>query len=171
MTPKELSLFSDKEQTVLVATEPDRLKAMSEDELDDLLMLVRRARNKYSKLHRRQSSASIDASGKRYAATTSNERTLRKAEIFEDALARVTRALSAAARASRDELKRERLAVARGTAATPGEPTPAGGRPSGASSTTRTGSGSGGRGHVTPKRAASTRARNARSQARRDQRR
>lgn len=169
MKPSELALFSDKEQTILVATEPDRLRAMSEDELDEALMLVRRARNKYSKLHRRQASASVASAGKRYAATTSNERTLRKAEIFEDALARVTRALSAAARATRDELKRERLAAARASAGKPADQRAAGtGRSAGTPSTTRTGRGSGGRDHVTPKRAASTRARNARTQARRD---
>lgn len=169
MNPTELSLFSAKEQTVLVATEPARLAGMSEDDLDDLLMLVRRARNKYSKLHRRQGAASVESAGKRAATRTSNERTLRKAEIFEDALARVTTALSKAARASRDDLKRERLAMARGeqtTARGTGSTTTA--RRAGAARSTRTGSGSGGRGHVTERRAASTRASGARAQARRD---
>ena len=57
MSPTELSLFSEKEQTILVATESPRIAKMSEDELGDLLMLVRRARNKYSTLHRRQAAA------------------------------------------------------------------------------------------------------------------
>lgn len=170
MNPTELSLFSDKEQTILVATEKPRMAEMSEDELGDLLMLVRRARNKYSKLHRRQATSSIETAGKRSAASSSNTRTLRKAEIFEDALARVSTALAAAARVSRDELKQERLAAARGeTSETQGASRKSGsGKPGGTSRTTRTGSGSGGKGHVTGRRAASTRASNARSQAKRD---
>jgi hypothetical protein len=165
MNPRELSLFTAKEQTLLVATERARLDEMSEDELGDLLGLVRRARNKYTGLHRRQSGTSVAGAGKRYAATTSNQRTLRKAEIFEDALSRVAKALSAAARATRDELKRERLDAAR---AAKGAPTPAAGASrSGARSTPSTKrSGT----KVTSRRAASTTASNARNQARRDTR-
>ena len=111
MNPTELySLFSAKEQTLLVATEAARLKDLSEDELDELLTMVRRERNKYSKLYRRQSSASVAAASSRAGTSTSNQRTRRKAEIFEDTLARVSRALSVAARASANELKRERVA-------------------------------------------------------------
>ena len=107
MNPTELySLFSAKEQTLLVATEAARLKDLSEDELDELLTMVRRERNKYSKLYRRQSSASVAAASSRAGTSTSNQRTRRKAEIFEDTLARVSRALSVAARASANELKR-----------------------------------------------------------------
>jgi hypothetical protein len=178
MSPSELSLFSEKEQTILVATESARIAKMSEDELGDLLMLVRRARNKYSTLHRRQAATSIEAAGKRSAASSSNTRTLRKAEIFEDALARVSAALASAARASRDELKKERLAAARGEkAAAPVKSSAkssaktsskSAAKPTGKARTTRTGSGSGGKGHVTERRAGATRATNARSQAKRD---
>ena len=88
MKPTELtSLFSAKEQTLLVATEPLRLAAHTEDELGEILLLVRRARNKYSGLHRRQASATVPAVGRRAATQSTNLRTLRKAEIFEDALA------------------------------------------------------------------------------------
>jgi hypothetical protein len=164
MNPTELSLFSDKEQTLLVATEPKRLKEMSEDELDELLTLVRRARTKYTKLYRRQSSTSVQAAGKRSASGSSNQRTLRKAEIFEDALARVARALSAAARAQRDELKAERIAAARGES---GSPSRTSGRPGTTSGSAQTGKRGG---HVTKRRAASTTATGARNQARRDSR-
>jgi hypothetical protein len=171
-------LFSEKEQTILVATETARISKMSEDELGDLLMLVRRARNKYSTLHRRQAATSIDAARKRAAASSSNTRTLRKAEIFEDALARVSASLASAARASRDELKKERLAAARGekaaastkasTKASVKGPAKTSAQRKGMARTTRTGSGSGGKGHVTERRAGATRATNARSQAKRD---
>jgi len=113
MKPSEISLFSPKEQTLLVATEPTRLEKLDEDELSDLLGRVRRGRNKYSDLHRRQGAKAVRTSGKRYAAETSNERTLRKAEIFEDAISRVARYLSRAARANANELKRERIETAR----------------------------------------------------------
>ena len=94
MNPTELHLFSAKEQTLLVATEPARLAGLSEDDLDELLTLVRRARNKYTKLYRRQSADLVAASSSRRGTSTSNQRTKRKAEIFEDALARVARSLA-----------------------------------------------------------------------------
>jgi hypothetical protein len=73
MNPTELTtLFTAKEQTLLVATEPKRLAEMSEDELGDLLMLVRRARNKYSGLHRRQ--RGVVAGGASGAARTSSSK-------------------------------------------------------------------------------------------------
>ena len=120
MNPTELTtLFSAKEQTLLVATEPDRLAGQTEDQLGELLLLVRRARNKYSGLHRRQASATVSAVGRRAATQSQNLRTLRKAEIFEDALARVARAYSTAARAAASELKSERLALAKSATVTP----------------------------------------------------
>ncbi len=166
MNPTELHLFSAKEQTLLVATEPARLTGLSEDDLDELLTLVRRARNKYTKLYRRQSADLVAASSSRRGTSTSNQRTKRKAEIFEDALARVARSLATAASATAKELKRERLDAARagkGTpaiaqAASPGaaKATPAG--------TSRTAKGP----NTSPSRQASTKAKGARSQAKRD---
>ena len=111
--PTEISLFTAKEQELLVATRTEDLKKMGEDDLADLLLIVRRARNKYSGLHRRQSTATAKSAGKRKAASTSNQRTLRKAEILEDALSRVSLYLSRAARASANECKRERIKAAR----------------------------------------------------------
>jgi hypothetical protein len=113
MKPSEISLFTTKEQTLLVDTEPARLAELSEDELSALLSRVRRGRNKYSDLHRSQGLEAVRSAGQRYAATASNSRTLRKAEIFEDAVSRVARYLSKAARASATVLKDQRLADAR----------------------------------------------------------
>ena len=173
MNPTELSLFSAKEQTILVATEPARLAELDEDELDQLHSLVRRARNKYTKLYRRQGAVQVEAAGKRSATGSSNQRTIRKAEIFEDALARVSRSLSVAARRSADELKRERIALAKASKGVPGlnsrrsTKTAGSGKPAGTPRTTRTGS----KGTVTERRAASTTSANARSQAKRDRKR
>ncbi|MGE0306171.1 MAG: hypothetical protein AB7Q27_10455 [Acidimicrobiia bacterium] len=120
MNPTELhALFSDKEQTLLVATERARLTGLTEDDLDELLTAVRRARNKYTKLYRRQSSDLVAANSSRAGTSTSNQRTKRKAEIFEDALARVASALAAAARATSNTLKQERLAAASAAKGTP----------------------------------------------------
>ena len=91
---------------------------MSEDELGDALLLVRRARNKYSTLHRRQSSATVAEVGRRAATQSQNLRTLRKAEIFEDALARVSRAYANAAKAAAAQIKSERLALAKAATVT-----------------------------------------------------
>lgn len=120
MNPSDLALFTANEQTLLVATEPKRLAAMSLDELGDALTLVRRARDKYSKMHRRQASATVKDVGRRSATQSQNLRTLRKAEVLEDALARVTSAYASATRKSAAALKSERLAMAK--AATPATP-------------------------------------------------
>jgi hypothetical protein len=166
VNPTELHLFSAKEQTLLVATEPARLAELSEDDLDDLLTLVRRARNKYTKLYRRQSADLVAASSSRRGTSTSNQRTKRKAEIFEDALARVARSLAAAASATAKELKRERLDAARAAKGTPAiaqaaSPGAAKATPAG---TSRTAKGP----NTSPSRQASTKAKGARSQAKRD---
>ena len=110
MKSSEISLFTAKEQTLLVDTESKRLAELDEDALADLLTRVRRIRNKYSDLHRRQGASAVKVAGKRSVTSTSNERTTRKAEILEDAVSRVARHLSRAARANANELKRERLA-------------------------------------------------------------
>jgi hypothetical protein len=178
MNPTELALFSAKEQTLLVATEPARLALMSEDELGDALLLIRRARNKYSKLHRRQASATVSEVGRRAATQSQNLRTLRKAEIFEDALARVSRSYAAAAKAAAAELKSERLALAKAATMTPAA-APAASRSttkSTAKSSQTKGRTASGRGVVpasattSPARRSSSKAQGARRQATRDAR-
>jgi hypothetical protein len=167
MNPTELELFSPAEQTLLVQTERTRLAALSEDELDDLLTRVRRARTKYTKLYRRQSADLVAAKSSRAGTATSNQRTKRKAEILEDALARVAAALGAAARATAKELRAERLASARAAKGSPGSQGP------GASTRNPTGTkdGTSPRGRSTSKaRQASRKSSGARNQAKRDSR-
>lgn len=169
VNPTELhTLFSAKEQTLLVATESARLADLSEDELDELLTLVRRARNKYTKLYRRQSADLVVASSSRRGTSTSNQRTKRKAEIFEDALARVARSLAAAASATAKELKRERLDAARAAKGTPAI-AQAGSHGSSAPSPTRAPRKAKGP-NTSRSQRASTKAKGARSQAKRDSR-
>lgn len=115
MKPSIARLLSEKEAALVVSTETGRLESLSEDDLVDLLARVRRARNKYSDLHRRQSAGAVRSAGNRGAAAKSNERTLRKAEVFEDAVSRVARHVAKAARANADHVKEQRLRAA-GTA-------------------------------------------------------
>ncbi len=167
MNPTELhTLFTSGEQTLLVATEPARLTELSEDDLDALLTLVRRARNKYTKLYRRQSADLVASSSSRHGTPTSNQRTKRKAEIFEEALARVARALAAAANATARELKRERLDAARAAKGTPAiaQAGSRGAAPATPAGTSRTAKGP----KTSPSRRASTTAKGARRQAKRD---
>lgn len=157
------------EQTMLVATETKRLAELSEHDLEALLTRVRRARTKYLKLYRRRSADLVVDSSSRAGTPSSNERTLRKAEILEDALARVARALASEARRTARQLKNERLAAA---AAAKGSPVRSEVRPN------DTDRGPGSSGHVEPvrgraaskSRQASRMASGARKQARRDRR-
>jgi hypothetical protein len=165
MNPTELDLFSAAEQTLLVQTDRDRLATMSEDELDDLFARVRRARTKYTKLYRRQSADLVAAKSTRAGTSTSNQRTKRKAEILEDALARVAAALGAAARATAKELKAERLAAASAAKGSPRSQGSAGSTPTPPSASDSKAP----RGRSTTKaRQASRKSSGARSQAKRD---
>lgn len=98
----------------LLIRETDRsaLAELSEDELLELHNRVRRARSKYVKNYRRGASARVPAAGGRGKAHAQNARDRDRAEVFEDALARVSAALSTAARHSAAELKAERMAAA-----------------------------------------------------------
>jgi hypothetical protein len=156
------------ETELIEATKPQNLSGLDEDELGDLHDRVRRASRKYRKLHRRQASGQVRSDRSRGAAAAKNTRSAVKAEAFEDALARVSRALAKAAKTSADELKAERLA-----AASKSKSGPAATRPAAAGSTGSAGKGRKPRARKTPasvKRTASTRASGARRQAKRDSR-
>ena len=118
MNKAMLSLLSEPEVLLVRDTEPTALALLDEDAAGDLLLRVRRARNKYSTNYRRQSSQRVVAKGSRGAARGSSNKTAMKAEIFEDALARVSRRLAALAKQSAADLRAERLAAARGDART-----------------------------------------------------
>ena len=106
------SLRAD-ELDLLRETEPARMGELDEDALLDLHARVRRARTKYVKLYRRQASARISDVGGRGAARPMNRRNADKAEVFETALARVSKQVDVVARRAAAQLKSERLAAAR----------------------------------------------------------
>lgn len=107
------ALLTDAEIELVLETEGDQLASHDEDELIALHDRVRRARNKYSKLHRRQAAQQVRDDRSRGAAATRNQRTVAKAEVFEDALARVSRRLAVLARQQAKDHRAERLEMAR----------------------------------------------------------
>jgi hypothetical protein len=106
-----LNSLTDQERALIRETEPAQVTDLDEDGLVALHARIRRARDKYVKLYRREASAKVAEVGGRGKARPRNTRNSQKAEVFEDALARVSRHLAAAARRSATELKSERLAA------------------------------------------------------------
>ena len=110
MTHAVLNSLTETELMLARETEADRLAALDEDGLLELHLRIRRARDKQLKVYRRQAAARVGEAGGRGKAYARNSRSRAKAEIFEDALARVSEAVAVAARASADALQAERLA-------------------------------------------------------------
>lgn len=109
---KLLQSLSEADFQVVRATEPKQMSGLDEDELLELHARVRRARNKHVTNYRRAGAGKVGAKGSRAAARNANERNAERAEIFEDALSRVSRQLAVVARRSATELKADRLARA-----------------------------------------------------------
>jgi hypothetical protein len=105
-----LNSLTERELALVRETEHGRLAGLDEDALVELHTRVRRARNKHVKVYRRQGAALVGDVGGRGKAGQRNTRNRAKAEVFEDALARVSEYLAAAARASAEALQAERLA-------------------------------------------------------------
>lgn len=108
------------ERDLLRETEVDRMAELSEDELIDLHKRIRRARNKYSGIHRRKASAKVAKKGGRGIAQPRNQRNADRVEVFEDALARVSARLAEVAAESAAQLRSERLAAASKSGTWPG---------------------------------------------------
>jgi hypothetical protein len=167
---KLLAMLNEAEQELVRATEPERLATLDEDELLELHTRVRRARTKYTKLYRRRAGGQVRTDSSRARASAANARTRQKAEIFEDALAAVSRRLATVAKQSAADLKAERLAAARGDGAATGA---ASGSPGGSAArkpTAKRGGDDSLRSPISKKATASTRATGKRRQAERDSR-
>jgi hypothetical protein len=108
-----LAALNDAERQLVAETERAALDRLDEDETLALHVRIRAARNKYVGQYRRAASASVTELGGRGVAAPKNRRATLKAEAFEEALAWVSRRLSALARRSAAELRTERLAAAR----------------------------------------------------------
>jgi hypothetical protein len=101
------------EQALLRETDRDQLGQLDEDGLMQVHGRIRRARDKHVNQYRRQGAVRVRGVGGRGKARAQNSRNAGRAEVFEDALARVSRYLAAAARASAAGLKAERIAQGR----------------------------------------------------------
>src|SRR5215467_6412166 len=110
---KLLNSLTDAERMLVHETERAQLAELDEDGLVALHTRIRRARDKYTSSYRREASASIAEHGGRGKAFPKNTRNRQKAEVFEDALARVSRNLASAARRSAQQLRSERIEAAR----------------------------------------------------------
>jgi hypothetical protein len=161
-----LNSMTKTERRLVSETEREALVEMDEDALLELHSRVRRARTKYIKNYRRAASARVVESGSRGIAYPKNQRDRDKAEVFELALARVSRQVEVRAKRAAGELRAERLQAARAPKATPRASAPApdavGDKAARRPRATKTTGGL--------KRDASTRAMGARRQAKRDSR-
>ena len=119
MNKAVLNSMTDAERRLVAETEPAATASLDEDELLELHVRIRRARGKYVKSYRRSAGTKVGARASRGTAYAENQRDRDKAEVFELALARVSRQVAKAAAQAAAELKVERLAAARGAAAAP----------------------------------------------------
>jgi hypothetical protein len=173
MNASLLAVLSDAERLLISRTERNELAALDEDAAIELEGRIRRARNKYVGLYRRGASAAVTEHGGRGKAAPENTRAAMKAEAFEEALSRISRRVATLARQAAAKLRSERLAAARAVrqghrpdarAAAPaqgGNPPAMTGEPAGDRAP---------RSPISERARASTRARNARKQAKRDSR-
>jgi hypothetical protein len=163
MKKRVLNSLTELERTLVAETEKRAMADLDEDALLELHTRIRRARTKYVKLYRRQASARVETQGGRGKAFPQNQRNRDRAEIFELALARVSRRVDVLAKQSAAELKAERLAAARRTGSGPEVDGTATGPDEIAVRRARATKTTGGK-----KRDASTRSEGARRQAKRD---
>ncbi|MGN5239600.1 MULTISPECIES: hypothetical protein [unclassified Rhodococcus (in: high G+C Gram-positive bacteria)] len=110
---KLVNTLSEDEFVLIRETKKSQIAELTEDDLIDLHTRTRRARNKYVKLYRRSGADKVGEKKSRASGRAANKRNAGKAELFEDALARVSSRLAKVARQSARELKEERLALAR----------------------------------------------------------
>jgi hypothetical protein len=108
-----LNSLTDAEQRFVAETSSDAIAGLDEDQVLELHTRARRMRDKYVKNYRRAASDAVARRGGRGISYEKNQRDRGKAEVFETALARVSRRLGPLASQSAAELRRERLEAAR----------------------------------------------------------
>ncbi|ALV45369.1 hypothetical protein MB46_07550 [Arthrobacter alpinus] len=157
-------ILKDTELDLIREVENKRMDLLDEDELLALHKRVRRARNKHTKNYRRRAAAGVAEEGSRGTSRPRHRKAAQRAEVFEEALSRVSLRLAAVAQEAHEVLKTERLERARAGKSsgpsTPRIPTTGGVGP-GASTTHKTSPGA-------QKVQASSQAANAQRQAKRD---
>jgi hypothetical protein len=163
-----LNSMTAAERRLVDETSREAMAELDEEELLALHSRIRRARSKYVSTYRRKASRAVVKRGGRGFSYPKNQRDRDKAEVFEGALASVSRQVGRHAARAAAELKATRLAAARSDGSGPRKVSAraaassqeaAESRPRGAKKTT---------GGI--KKDASTRAAGARRQAKRDAR-
>ena len=99
------------EQSLIMDTRPKKIDGLSEDVLLDLHARVRRGRNKYKKNYRQSAAGRVKTDRARGGASKKSRGDAERAEVFEDALARVSDRLAKAARKEATDLRKKRLAA------------------------------------------------------------
>jgi hypothetical protein len=107
-----LAVLTDAERLLVAETERAVLEALDEDQAVALHVRVRRARGKYVGQYRRAAAARVPEQGGRGKARPANTRARQKAEVFEEALSRVSARLGVLAAEAAQQLKAERLELA-----------------------------------------------------------
>lgn len=113
MAKATFDVLSEKDKQLVLDTEVRALRKLDEEELLALHARVRRARNKHTKLYRQGAAGKVQAKGARAGASKAHARDRARAEVLEEALARVSRRLAAVAHTTAEELKATRVAAAR----------------------------------------------------------
>jgi hypothetical protein len=160
-----LNSMSVAEQRLVADSSREAMADLDEEELLALHSRIRRARSKYVTMYRRKASGAVAKRGGRGFSYPKNQRDRDKAEVFETALAAVSREIAAHAARAAAELRSSRLAAVRSSSSS-------GPRKSAAPAATTTPGTSRSRGAKKTsggiKRDASSRAAGARRQAKRD---
>jgi hypothetical protein len=108
-----LNSMTSAEQRLVAETSRAAMTDLDEDELLELQARIRRARSKYVTSYRRKASGAVAKRGGRGFSYPKNQRDRDKAEVFELALAQVSKEVSAHATRAAKELKDQRLTAAR----------------------------------------------------------
>ncbi|MDH2415095.1 hypothetical protein [Nocardioides sp. CER19] len=117
-----LNSMTDAEQQLVRETSRDALTDLDEEELLALHSRIREARSKYVTIYRRNARGAVVKRGGRGFSYPKNQRDRDKAEVFETALAAVSRQVAAHAARAAAELKTSRLEAAARTDGTGPEP-------------------------------------------------
>lgn len=120
-----LNSLTEPERAFVAETSAEALALLDEDAVLELHVRARRMREKYVKSYRRAAGSAVSDVGGRGLGYQRNQRARGKAEIFEEALARVSRRLGALAARSARQLRRERIEASRSDARPPEHRTPA----------------------------------------------
>jgi hypothetical protein len=114
MTGDLLAILSDAERLLVAETDREALAALDEDGVITLHTRVRRARSKYVSQYRRAAARRVPLAGGRGHARPMGTRARQKAEVFEEALSRVSARLADLASEAAEDLRSARLALAQG---------------------------------------------------------